>query len=319
MRHAQLCIALGLTCLLIAPASAQTGFVFGSRNLIVPNPNNPGTDYTMIHHAGNDQASHDALAYDAGLGYGFEVIDPGNTGRNGSAQYGPFDNSPNNRNAFADTLPDELYDSFIGFKNYTNTCDEAVIGDGSTPCAPTIPAEGGIFRVDVPNGLYRFVGVFGDADNVHAHRVLVENGGSGGVDNVGANHVVLVGNHDQAQFTTGQTNPNELGEGVFARVGFDNVLPPEPLGPDVFPVFADYDESGNLTDAGPNSPTLEVTEGYLRLHLLQGNSNDGPGGPRDANGTDIVLFEAHLVPEPSSALLVLFGMLGIAASRRRRR
>ena len=43
--------------------------------------------------------------------------------------------------------------------------------------------------------------------------------------------------------------------------------------------------------APPNSPVLSVTQGYVRLHLLQGNSNDGLGGGHDANGSDVVLFE----------------------------
>jgi len=50
------------------------------------------------------------------------------------------------------------------------------------------------------------------------------------------------------------------------------------------------DEDGMPT-VDPSSPVLEVTQGYIRIHQLQGNSNDGPGGPRDANGGDIVILE----------------------------
>ena len=176
--------------------------IFGSRNLEVPNPNDPGNNYTMVLHE-NSAAGYDAITYDSARGWGFEITDPGSTGRNTAARFGPFDDSPNNRNKFSDTLPDHLYDSFMGFKSYTNTCDASVIGDGSTPCSPTIPAEGGVFRIDVPNGLYRFVGVFGDADNHHAHRVLVQDGGSPGVS---SNSVVLVSNHDQAQYDIGEAD-----------------------------------------------------------------------------------------------------------------
>jgi hypothetical protein len=51
------------------------------------------------------------------------------------------------------------------------------------------------------------------------------------------------------------------------------------------------DENGMPTDTGANSPFLEVTQGYIRIHQLQGNSNDGPGGTADANGADIVILE----------------------------
>ncbi len=135
------------------------------------------------------------------------------------------------------------------------------------------------------------MGAFGEADNVHACRILAEDGGSGPPESIGANHVVLVSNHDQAQQTIGEAEDSEPGEGVFARVGFDGLIPP--LGDGVFPdpQFIDRDENGVATDAGANSPILEVTQGYIRIHQLQGNSNDGPGGGRDANGGDIVILE----------------------------
>jgi hypothetical protein len=78
------------------------------------------------------------------------------------------------------------------------------------------------------------------------------------------------------------------------------------------------DENGLPADGGPSSPLLNVTEGYVRVHMLQGNSNDGIGGGRDANGTDVVLFEAYQVPEPSSMALSLLGLIGLMAARRRR-
>ena len=74
--------------------------------------------------------------------------------RGGYGIFGPFDDSPNNRNEFPDECPEELYDSFIGAKNFLDECSQAVTGDLDTPCDPP---EGIIFRVDVPNGLYRFV------------------------------------------------------------------------------------------------------------------------------------------------------------------
>lgn len=318
MRRAVLAAALLSTvCAGTAFAQSQGAFIFGSRDLAVPNPNNPGTDYTMVLHQ-NSPAGYDAIQYDAARGWGFEVINPGATGRNTSERFGPFDDSPNGRNNFEDIIPDELYDSFIGFKSHPSECSAATIGDGSTPCSPTIPPSGGIFRVDVPNGQYRFNAIIGEADNNHAHRVLVENGGSGGPDSIG-DHVVLVSNHDQAQWDIGQARDDRLGAGVFARVGFDDVLPPDPIGQGPVPVFVDMDENGLPSDSGPSSPVLDVTEGYVRVHLLQGNSNDGLGGGRDPNGADFVLFEAYQVPEPSSMALSLLGLIGLLAARRRHR
>ena len=239
----------------------------------------------MVHHE-----SVEAVQYDAGRGYGYEVIYPVDSpfgNRGGYGVLGPFDDSPNNRNDFGDECPEQLYDSFIGAKNFTNDVNEATMGDMDTP-SPN--PEGIIFRVDVPNGFYRFVAAVGEADNVHAHRILAEDGGSGPPENIGS-HVVLVSNHDQAQQTIGEPDAGKPGEGVFARVGFDGMIPPlgDGVAPD--PQFVDMDENGRPTDAGANSPILEVTQGYIRIHQLQGNSNDGPGGSRDPNGGDIVILE----------------------------
>ena len=323
--------------------------IFGSRDLEIENPNAPGTNYEMILHV-NEPAAYDDLEYDPGRGYGFVVIDEENEDRNTSARFGPFDDSPNNRGNFDPV--DDLYNSFIGFKSHPESCDEGLIGDRTSPCSTEIEPSGGIFRVDVPNGKYRFVGAFGDSDHPHAHRVLAENGGEGGPDEISDDFVTLVGNHDQAAWFQGNgdgagDNPR-YGSGVFARVGFDDKLPPAPQGDaeGSFPTFVDYDELGNpltectspvdpddefeflwkeetvvrhngdeysipdvtCTTKPPSSPTLEVTNGYIRFHLLQGNSNvseveesgDGtfftPEGPevelaRDPNGTDIVLLE----------------------------
>lgn len=100
----------------------------------------------------------------------------------------------------------------------------------------------------------------------------------------------LVSNYDQAQQTIGEADENELGEGVLARVGFDGKVPPPGDGIFPSPQFVDMDANGMAT-VDPSSPVLEVTQGYVRIHQLQGNSNDGPGGPKDENGGDIVILE----------------------------
>jgi hypothetical protein len=268
------------------PASLVSAFAFGSRLLDCPTFNDPTVKYTMVHHT-----SPEALQYDPARGYGYEVIYPVDSpfgDRAGYGKFGPFDDSPNNRNKFPDECPEQIYDSVIGAKSFTSEVSAVTMGDPNTP-SPT--PEGIIFRVDVPNGLYRFVGAFGDADNVHAHRIMAEDGGSGPPVNIGSNNVVLVSNFDQAQQTIGETDAVKLGEGVFARVGFDGKIPPPGDGVAPSPQFANMDQNGKQTAADASSPILEVTSGYIRIHQLQGNSNNGPGGPRDANGGDIVILE----------------------------
>jgi hypothetical protein len=270
---------------LTAAPELVSAFAFGSRQLDCATYNVPSVNYTMVLH---DSVS--SVQYDAARGYGYEVIYPTDSpfgDRGGYGVFGPFDDSPNNRNDFGDDCPEQLYDSFIGAKNFTNEVSAATMGDMDIPSPDP---EGIIFRVDVPNGFYRFVAAVGEADNVHAHRMLAEDGGSGPPENIGS-HVVLVSNHDQAQYTIGEPDASEPGEGVFARVGFDGKIPPLGDGTAPDPQFVDMDANGMATDAGPDSPILEVTQGYIRIHQLQGNSNDGPGGERDPNGGDIVILE----------------------------
>jgi hypothetical protein len=278
--------ALQVRDLMSPPAAAAPelvgAFAFGSRALECATYNDPSVNYTMVLHE-----SVEAVGYDAARGYGYEVLNPGDTSRGGYGQYGPFDDSPNNRNEFSDECPEQLYDSFIGAKNFVDECSQAVTGDLVTPCDPP---EGIIFRVDVPNGLYRFVAAVGEADNGHAHRVVAEDGGSGPPEAIGANNVVLVSNHDQSQYDL-QPDLDEPGDGVFARVGFDGLIPPMGDGVAPDPAFVDMDENGMPTEAGANSPVLEVTQGYIRIHQLQGNSNDSPANSRDPNGGDIVILE----------------------------
>ncbi len=249
-------------------------YIFGSRDLSCPVGNAPERDYRVVYHVRNEEQLA-ALEYGEAQGWGYEVIDPGNTGRRGWAQFGPFDDSPNNRNNFDDTCPNEIYDSFIGAKNFSADCD-ATLGDSNTPC--TVP-EGLVFRIDVPNGSYRFVGAFGEANSRHAHRIVVENGGAGPSDQMSDDHVVLVNNFDQAEHCPG----------TFARVGFGDRLPP--VGEGNGPQFVNMDEDGYITAEAPSSPTLVVTEGYIRVHQLQGNANAGACGNQDRNGGDMVLLE----------------------------
>ncbi len=257
--------------------SLEAAFVFGSRNLTCEVANEPGTNYTMVHHINNQPAT---IAYDAGRGWGYEVIDPGNAGRAGFAQFGPFDESANNRNVFTDPgCQTEIYDSFIGAKGFTTPCNEFIVDppDPEVPCSEVIDPEGIVFRVDVPNGFYQFVAVAGSSDNAHVSRILVEDGGEGAPVGIGPNHAVLFSNFNQAHHERGQ----------LARTGFGCFLPPN--GIDV--QFIDHDDDGLLSEDGPISPVLEVTEGYIRVHQLQGNAATGLVRGADANGGNMILLE----------------------------
>ena len=298
--------------------------LFGSRDLAVETPNNPGNDYTMVFHENDPDYYLDELAYSPDRGWGFEIINPdGEADRNGSGIFGPFDDSPNGRNNFED----EMYNSFIGFKSHPDNCDELLFDpeDRNAACSTEIDPSGGVFRIDVPNGTYSFVGVFGDSQHNHANRVLVENGGEGGPEDISDDHVVLINNHntpDYVPYVLSEDFPGsdlsvgrDMDEGGnLAVAGFPGAQPPVPSGdPETSPLFIYHDSDGmplldengaplNLENGTPSAPVLEVTEGYLRVHLLQANSNDFIGYnplldeedyvfPRDANGTDMVLFE----------------------------
>ena len=287
MSSRKMSVAVGILAVCLIGMSARAGaqelegaFIFGSRNLSCEVSNAPGQMYSVVLHS-----SPASVAYDSQRGWGYEVLVPGNTSRGGYGQFGPFDDSPNGRAAFADnSCPTEIYDSFIGAKNFMAQCDEFIAGDRETPCSEAgLAPEGIIFRVDVPNGFYRFVGAFGSADNRHTSRILIENGGQGVPDMITDDHVVLVNNFDQAEHCPG----------TFARVGFGCKLPPEGNGPQ----FIDMDEDGYLSEDGPASAIIEVTEGYVRMHQLQGNSNGGACGARDPNGGNAVLLELWRVED----------------------
>jgi len=287
----RLASAIACAALLGRAGSAQGqelvhAFAFGSRDPMCTTHNEPDTEYTMVLQVGGNPLS---VAHDPDKGYGYEIVYPNDTSRNGWGIYGPFDDSPNNRTRFpGNACPEELYDSFIGAKDFGRTC---TVG----PCEP-YEGKGIVFRVDLPNGTYRFVGAFGDSDNRHAHTIIVEDGGEGPAGDFDAEgpggHAVLVQDFDQAQWDIGEADPGARGEGVYARVGFDGLIPPEGDGVSPDPKFVDMDEFGEATDEGEAaSPILEVTQGYLRLHQLQGASNAGPGGAGDPNGGDAVIFE----------------------------
>jgi hypothetical protein len=317
-------------------ASLVWAFDFGAYAIDCPTAGDPSRKFIVLHQSKDrDTAVADSFAYDAARGYGFEVFwkNPADLAlpnpygdRGGTAvlwgRYGPFDDTLNNRASFAANCLEQVYNSFVGAKNFgafnlidpsspalgSYPCDEAIAGNRIDPCTPDtiLPngqpytPEGLVFRMDVPNGAYRFAAAFGD-ELVHAHRVLAEDGGSGPPASIGPNHVTLVHNFDQAQHAGGETVKNgKPGANVYARVGFDGKLPPPGDGLKPSPVFVNMDRDGKETAGCPESPVLNVTQGAIRIHLLQANSNNGPGGTRDPQGPDMVVLEAWRV-EPCPA------------------
>ena len=309
-------------------ALLANAFVFGQRELS-GNPDcvTRSDDAYFWYHHDNGTRANNAIdfLYGAERGHGFVEIDPGNAGRNGWAAIGPFDDSPNARNRFGDSCPEEIYDSFIGFKDHPTPCSETASGS-LAPCLDgdpitladgmpgTYSASGGILRVDVEPGLYRFAGIVGESDNPHSSRLLVQDGESAtpGVFAEGDNWVTLVDNHDQNQWDIGEAKPDCLGCGVFARVGFNCRIPPLGDGTAPDPVFVNMDENGLPTDPGADgifgtrddapasSPMIACETGVLSFHLLQGNATLGVGSRSsgtsvDVNGPDLIELEVWRV------------------------
>lgn len=163
--------------------------------------------------------------YESSRGYGYTDVDG-------------LDDTPNNRGVFSG--PAEIYDQLTGAK----------------PAGSDI-----VFRINVPNGTYRFVAAGGDPKyGDHLTTVRVRDGGSGLA-------VHLVENF---------RNLNR----EFWRVGFDGNLPPS---------------EGALFAPLVSSPTLTVTSGFIEVHQIAGT------GPGVNAGGDLNLIELWLVEEPVAA------------------
>ena len=268
-------------------------FAFGPRDLTCETPNAPGTNYTTVLHR-----SPASVAYDSARGFGYEVLYPENSpygDRGGYGVYGPFDASPNDRGKFGNDCPEKIYDSFIGAQIFLTACDPGTERGVDVVCSEP---EGIIFRADVPNGQYQFVAVVGSADNPHAHRILAEDGGSGPPENIG-NHVVLVEQFDQGENAQ-----------AFASLGFADKAPPP--------------ADGVTTVDQGESPVLNVTNGYIRIHQLQGNTNFN-----DPNGGNMVILELWRVGDVAVEvpgmtfggaiiMMAIMACLGAFVLRRRR-
>ena len=143
-----------------------------------------------------------------------------------------IDKSKNNRGVYSGS--NEIYDQFIGVKGGT--------GKSIT------------FRIDLPNGKYRFVVAGGDAKySGHSTTISVRDGNSG-------NLIDLV-------------TDQKMTAGEFFQVGFGDKIPPPGDEELKVPDFRDLIES----------PTVEVKAGYLELNQTIGSGSN--------IGGDLCLFE----------------------------
>lgn len=167
--------------------------------------------------------------YDASTGHGYTNV-------------AAIDGSPNNRGVLSGD--DEIYDEFIGVKG----------GEGNEI----------VFRINVPNGAYRFVAAGGDAQyGDHGSKITVSDGSSG-------TPLVLV-------------ERRLLPANTFYTVGYAGAEPPKGDGQGTDPQL--------LPMVTP--PVLAVTSGYLEVHQIA----DGA-----ANGGDLCLLEVWRAPPPDPRL-----------------
>ena len=160
--------------------------------------------------------------------------------RHGYTDTTEMDTTPNNRGVLDGG--DEIYDQFIGVKRG--------------------PGVRVVYRIDLPNGRYRFVAAGGDAFYAdHATTLRVRDGSTGGLHTLVQDHV-LPARH-------------------FWRVGFDGLEPPAGDGTGAQPAF----------DPVIESPTIQVTRGFIEVVQEVGAGHD--------EGGDLCLFEIWRVsPSP---------------------
>ena len=219
-------------------------FAFGATDHMQAVYNEPSVNYVKLRQESGSTAS---IEYDAVRGYGYTDL----TGLNPV----PNDNS-------AAFNGDQIYAENIGVKGALGTI---------------------IFRVDVPNGVYRFVAAGGDAGEYnHVTKMRVRNGGTGlWVNLIDHEHVFRP---------------------TIWRVGFADKIPP--------PADGGGHDSGTYTDPTfrPlfNSCVVSVTGGYLEFQQIGKGVNSA-----DLWGGDLCLLELWrmILPSPDihvSPLEVVF-------------
>jgi hypothetical protein len=109
-----------------------------------------------------------------------------------------------------------------------------------------------LFRIDVENAKYRFVAAAGDADNAdHSTTIRVRDGDAG-------NAVVLVDNFQPTA------------DGQFWTTGFEDKVVPPFIGPPL-------QGAGPVFFPQPESPILEVTQGFIVVEQDNVGTNDSGG------------------------------------------
>jgi len=191
---------------------------------------NSGTNYIKV-----SQSTGQNFTYSAPQGHGY--VDTAD-----------IDTTANNRGEF--TGNEEIYDQHI-------------MANGS-------PGDRIVFRVDLPNGYYRFVAAGGDADyGSRSTTLTIQDGASGG-------EVTLVSNYVTP-------DPRHYWTVTFGSM----VVPPAEGGwPD--PVFHPQ----------PSSPWLEVTSGYILVNQIIGSGGNSYGGV--LNLLEIWTLNSFETPTPTA-------------------
>lgn len=205
-------------------------FAFGATTYTRPVHNQPSASYTKLRQESGSTAS---LVYDAGRGYGYTNL----TG---------LDTTPNDNSAVLDG--DQIYAENIGVKGSLGSV---------------------IFRVNVPNGTYRFVAAGGNvAEYNHVSKLRVRNSGVG--------------------LWVNMLDHEHVNRWTIWRIGFGDKVPP--------PADGGGHDSGATVDPifKPKviSPVVTVTGGYLEFEQIGRGVNSS-----DLWGGDLCLLEIwRLVP-----------------------
>jgi|GEM_PF-5574514 len=224
-------------------------FAFGADTFTRTVPNAPSARYIKIVQNGAN------FRYDPSRGYGY-------------VDTRAIDETPNNRGILSGD--DEIYDQFIGVKTK--------IDQNSPYSMPEI-----VFRIDVPDGIYRFVAAGGDPQyGNHSTTICVSTG-----QYRSRSQVTLVEGKKPAANT-------------FFRVGFDGKIPPRGDGSGVQPKFLPAETSPYLRVPSPYDYFYGGEESgppgnHILVHQIAGITDPGW-----AIGGDLCLLEIWYIPDTPS-------------------
>jgi hypothetical protein len=221
-------------------------FAFGADSFTRTVPNAPQARYIKVVQNGAN------FRYDPSRGYGY-------------VETRAIDETPNNRGILSGD--DDIYDQFIGVK--------AKVDQNSRYYMPEI-----VFRIDVPDGIYRFVAAGGDPQyGNHSTTIRVSTSEYG-------RQVTLVEGKKPAANT-------------FFRVGFDGKIPPRGDGSGVQPKFLPLETSPYLRVPSSYDYYSSEESGppgkYILVHQIAGLTDPGW-----AIGGDLCLLELWYIPDTPS-------------------